>query len=79
MNQFAASDAEKQMSNIRYADEQTSKLQNIQNMNTEAAMRRRLMTEQALGSAVQQGTVNMAGSFDTGSSFASFAKMFGGG
>jgi hypothetical protein len=79
MNQFAVGDADRQMQNIRYADEQTSKLQNLQNMNTEAAMRRRMMTEQALGAAVQQGTVNMAGSFDTGSSFASFAKMFGGG
>jgi hypothetical protein len=77
MNQFAASDAEKQMQNIRYADEQTAGLQRMQNMNTEAAMRRRLMTEQALGAAVQQGTVNMAGAFDTGASFAKFAKMFG--
>jgi hypothetical protein len=78
MNQFAASDAEKQMGNIRYADEQTAGLQRMQNMNTEAAMRRRLMTEQALGAAVQQGTVNMAGAFDTGASFAKFASMFGG-
>jgi hypothetical protein len=78
MNQFAASDAEKQMGNIRYADEQTAGLQRMQNMNTEAAMRRRLMTEQALGAAVQQGTVNMAGAFDTGKSFADFASMFGG-
>jgi hypothetical protein len=79
MNQFAASDADRQMQNIRYADEQTAGLQRMQNMNTEAAMRRRLMTEQALGAAVQQGTTNMANSFDTGASFASFAKMFAGG
>ena len=78
MNQFAASDADRQMGNIRYADEQTAGLQRMQNMNTEAAMRRRLMTEQALGQAVQQGTVNMAGAFDTGASFAKFASMFGG-
>ena len=78
MNQFAAGDADRQMGNIRYADEQTSKLQNLQNMNTEAAMRRRMMTEQALGQAVQQGTTNMAGAFNSGSSFAAFAKMFGG-
>jgi len=78
MNQFAAGDADRQMGNIRYADEQTAGLQRMQNMNTEAAMRRRLMTEQALGAAVQQGTVNMAGAFDTGASFAKFASMFGG-
>jgi hypothetical protein len=78
MNQFAAGDADRQMQNIRYADEQTAGLQRMQNMNTEAAMRRRLMTEQALGAAVQQGTVNMAGAFDTGASFAKFASMFGG-
>jgi hypothetical protein len=76
LNQFAASDADRQMQNIRYADEQTAGLQRMQNMNTEAAMRRRLMTEQALGAAVQQGTVNMAGAFDTGASFAKFASMF---
>ena len=78
MNQFAVGDADRQMQNIRYADEQTAGLQRMQNMNTEAAMRRRLMTEQALGAAVQQGTVNMAGAFDTGASFAKFASMFGG-
>jgi hypothetical protein len=78
MNQFAVGDADRQMGNIRYADEQTAGLQRMQNMNTEAAMRRRLMTEQALGQAVQQGTVNMAGAFDTGASFAKFAGMFGG-
>jgi hypothetical protein len=78
MNQFAVGDADRQMQNIRYADEQTAGLQRMQNMNTEAAMRRRLMTEQALGAAVQQGTVNMAGSFDTGASFAKFASMMGG-
>ena len=77
MNQFAVGDADRQMQNIRYADEQTGKLQNLQNMNTEAAMRRRLQTEQALGAAVQQGTVNMAGAFDTGASFAKFSQMFG--
>jgi hypothetical protein len=77
LNQFAASDADRQMGNIRYADEQTAGLQRMQNMNTEAAMRRRLMTEQALGAAVQQGTVNMAGAFDTGASFAKFSQMFG--
>ena len=77
MNQFAAGDADRQMGNIRYADEQTAGLQRMQNMNTEAAMRRRLMTEQALGAAVQQGTVNMAGAFDTGASFAKFAAMMG--
>lgn len=77
MNQFAAGDADRQMGNIRYADEQTAGLQRMQNMNTEAAMRRRLMTEQALGAAVQQGTVNMAGAFDTGASFAKFSQMFG--
>lgn len=78
LNQFAAGDAERQMGNIRYADEQTAGLQRMQNMNTEAAMRRRLLTEQALGAAVQQGTVNMAGAFDTGASFAKFASMMGG-
>jgi hypothetical protein len=78
MNQFAVGDADRQMQNIRYADEQTAGLQRMQNMNTEAAMRRRLMTEQALGAAVQQGTVNMAGSFDTGASFSKFASMMGG-
>lgn len=78
MNQFAVGDADRQMQNIRYADEQTAGLQRMQNMNTEAAMRRRLMTEQALGAAVQQGTVNMAGAFDTGASFAKFASMMGG-
>jgi hypothetical protein len=77
MNQFAVGDADRQMQNIRYADEQTAGLQRMQNMNTEAAMRRRLMTEQALGAAVQQGTVNMAGAFDTGASFAKFSQMFG--
>jgi hypothetical protein len=79
LNQFAAGDADRQMQNIRYADEQTAGLQRMQNMNTEAAMRRRLMTEQALGAAVQQGTVNMAGAFDTGASFSKFASMMGGG
>jgi len=79
LNQFAAGDADRQMQNIRYADEQTAGLQRMQNMNTEAAMRRRLMTEQALGQAVQQGTVNMAGAFDVGKSFSSFASMMGGG
>jgi hypothetical protein len=79
LNQFAAGDADRQMQNIRYADEQTAGLQRMQNMNTEAAMRRRLMTEQALGAAVQQGTVNMANSFDTGASFSKFASMMGGG
>lgn len=78
LNQFAAGDADRQMGNIRYADEQTAGLQRMQNMNTEAAMRRRLLTEQALGAAVQQGTVNMAGAFDTGASFAKFASMMGG-
>ena len=77
LNQFAAGDADRQMGNIRYADEQTAGLQRMQNMNTEAAMRRRLMTEQALGAAVQQGTTNMANSFDTGASFAKFAAMMG--
>lgn len=77
MNQFAVGDADRQMQNIRYADEQTAGLQRMQNMNTEAAMRRRLMTEQALGAAVQQGTTNMANSFDTGASFAKFAAMMG--
>lgn len=77
LNQFAAGDADRQMGNIRYADEQTAGLQRMQNMNTEAAMRRRLMTEQALGAAVQQGTTNMAGAFDTGASFAKFAAMMG--
>lgn len=78
MNQFAAGDADRQMQNIRYADEQTAGLQRMQNMNTEAAMRRRLMTEQALGAAVQQGTVNMAGAFDTGASFSKYAKLMAG-
>jgi hypothetical protein len=78
MNQFAAGDADRQMQNIRYADDQTAGLQRMQNMNTEAAMRRRLLTEQALGAAVQQGTVNMAGAFDTGASFSKFASMMGG-
>ena len=78
MNQFAAGDADRQQQNVRYADEQTAGLQRMQNMNTEAAMRRRLMTEQALGQAVQQGTTNMAGAFDTGASFAKFASMMGG-
>lgn len=79
MNQFAVGDADRQMQNIRYADDQTAGLQRMQNMNTEAAMRRRLMTEQALGAAVQQGTTNMANSFDTGASFSKFASMMGGG
>jgi hypothetical protein len=79
LNQFAAGDADRQMGNIRYADEQTAGLQRMQNMNTEAAMRRRLMTEQALGAAVQRGTENMANSFDTGASFSKFASMMGGG
>ena len=90
LNQFAAGDADRQFQNIRYADEQTAGLQRMQNMNTEAAMRRRLMTEQALGAAVRQGSENMINSwgqgggsgggntFDTGKSFAEFAKMFGG-
>lgn len=79
MNQFAAGDADRQMQNIRYADDQTAGLQRLQNMNTEAAMRRRLQTEQALGAAVKQGTENMVGAFDVGKSFSSFSKMFGGG
>jgi hypothetical protein len=78
LNQFAAGDADRQMGNIRYADDQTAGLQRMQNMNTEAAMRRRLMTEQALGAAVQQGTVNMAGAFDTGASFSKYAKLMAG-
>jgi hypothetical protein len=78
LNQFAAGDADRQMGNIRYADDQTAGLQRMQNMNTEAAMRRRLMTEQALGAAVQRGTENMAGAFDTGASFSKFASMMGG-
>lgn len=78
LNQFAAGDADRQMGNIRYADEQTASLQRMQNMNTEAAMRRRLMTEQALGAAVQQGTTNMAGAFDTGASFAKLTSLMGG-
>ena len=79
LNQFAAGDADRQMGNIRYADEQTAGLQRMQNMNTEAAIRRRLMTEQALGAAVQQGTVNMANSFDTGKSLSNLTSMMGGG
>lgn len=78
-NQFAANDADRQMSNIRYADDQTAGLQRIQNMNTEAAIRRRLMTEQALGAAIKQGTENMANSYDTGKAFSMFAKAAGGG
>jgi hypothetical protein len=78
LNQFAVGDADRQMQNIRYADEQTSKLQNLQNMQTEAEMRRRINTENALGGAVKTGTENMAGAFDVGKSFASFSKMFGG-
>jgi hypothetical protein len=78
LNQFAAGDAERQISNIRYADEQTASLQRMQNMNTEAAIRRRLMTEQALGAAIQQGTVNMAGAFDTGASLSKLTSMMGG-
>jgi hypothetical protein len=77
LNQYAASDADRQMQNIRYADEQTGKLQNLQNMQTESAIRRRINTENALGGAVKTGTENMVGAFDTGKSFANFSKMFG--
>jgi len=75
MNQFAAADAEKQMGNIRYADQQTGNLQSMENMKTQAALQRRMMLEQAYGAAIKQGSQNIANSFDTGASFANFAKL----
>jgi len=48
-------------------------------MNTEAAMRRRLMTEQALGASLNAGIGNMAGSLDVGKSFSMLSSMMGGG
>lgn len=77
MNQFAATDAEKQMGNIRYADQQTANLQSLQNMQTQASMQRRMALENAYGAAIKQGSENMAGAFDTGAAFANMAKYFG--
>jgi hypothetical protein len=75
MNQFAAADAEKQMGNIRYADQQTANLQNMENMKTQAALQRRVMLEQAYGAAIKQGSQNVANSFDVGASFSQIGKL----
>lgn len=75
MNQFAAADAEKQMGNIRYADQQTANLQSMENMRTQAALQRRMALEQAYGAAIKQGSQNIANSFDTGASFAQIGKL----
>jgi hypothetical protein len=79
LNQFAAGDAERQMGNIKYADQSTADLQRTQNMNTQAAISRRLATEEALGRSLSAGIGNMAGAFDTGKSFSNLTSMMSGG
>jgi len=75
LNQFAQGDAAQRMSNIRYDDSMTDKLQRLQDMNTQAKLNRRMALEQAYGGAIKAGTENIVNSFDSGQAM----KMIAGG
>jgi len=66
LNQFAQGDAAQRMSNIRYDDSMTDKLQRLQDMNTQVKLNRRMALEQAYGGAIKAGTENIVNSFDSG-------------
>ena len=75
LNQFAQGDAAQRMSNIRYDDSMTDKIQRLQNMNTQVALNRRMALEQAYGGAIKAGTENIVNSFDTGQAMQMIAGM----
>lgn len=67
-NQFAAQDASlaRQQQGMAYSrlGQATNQLQNLDNMNTQVGLNRRLMTEQALGGAVAQNKAFIANSME---------------
>lgn len=75
LNQFAQGDAAQRMSNIRYDDNMTDKLQRLRDMNTQVSLQRRMALEQAYGGAIKTGTENIVNSFDMGTAM----KMMAGG
>lgn len=75
LNQFAQGDAMQRMNNIRYDDGITGQLQNLQNMNTQIALQRRMALEQAYGGAIKAGTENIVNSFDAGQAIKMMAGM----
>lgn len=60
LNQLAADDARLQMANQQYADSLGRDISNQRNMKTSNEIRKRMMLEQALGTAGAQGLNNMA-------------------
>jgi hypothetical protein len=75
INQFAQQDAQQRMSNIRYDDSMTDKVQRLRDNNTQIALNRRMALEQAYGNAIKTGTENVVNSFDMGQAM----KMMAGG
>lgn len=75
INQFAQQDAQQRMSNIRYDDSMTDKVQRLRDNNTQVALNRRMALEQAYGNAIKTGTENVVNSFDMGQAM----KMMSGG
>lgn len=60
-NDFAARDASLHRENIRYSDQFSKYMQELNNKNVESQQRQRLMAEQALGQAAQSGLSQIAG------------------
>jgi hypothetical protein len=75
LNQFAQGDAAQRMSNIRYDDSMTDKIQRLQDMNTQVKLNRRMALEQAYGGAIKSGTENIVNSFDSGQAMQMIAGM----
>ena len=75
LNQFAQGDAAQMMSNIRYDDSMTDKIQRLQDLNTQVKLNRRMALEQAYGGAIKAGTENIVNSFDTGQAMQMIAGM----
>lgn len=70
MNQFAADDAQKQQYNQQYADSMGQNITQQRNLKTQTEIQRRMMLEQALGTAKAQGLNNIASGINSAESLA---------
>lgn len=64
LNRFAADNATKQQINQQYADSLGQRISDQRNRKTQTEIQRRMMLEQALGTAKSQGITNIASAFN---------------
>lgn len=78
-NQLATADAQLMRQNIQNAQQMALQMQQQKNLATQAAINQRMMTEQSLGGAMQQGLNNLVGGINYNQAMNFYGDQVGGG